>query len=499
MGQGKTNRTTSFKTNRGFIAISLALICVSIAIVAGFRLGAAPVTAETFDLVILNGRVIDPESKLDAMRNIAVNSGKIIKVTSNTMTGRTTIDARGLVVAPGFIDLHEHGQIPENYRAQAMDGVTSSFELEVGTADVDRWYAEREGKAAVNFGVSIGHIPTRMVVMNDKGEWLPSGPAASKAATEAEIEELKKRIQGGLDRGAVAVGFGPAYTPSASHWEIQEMFRVAAKNNASCHVHLREAREPSIGALGEVIAAAAITGAPLHVVHINSTGTQWTPRLLSIIGDARSRGMDVTTECYPYTAGMTRIESALFDEGFQQRLGVDHKDLQWPETGERLTPESFARYRKQGGGVIIFSNTDEMVRLAVNSPLTMIASDGIAYQNGKGHPRAAGTYSRILSQYVRKEKSLGLMDAINKMSLMPAKRLERRAPVMKNKGRIKTGADADLVVFDADHVTDRATYDRPTEYSEGFKYVLINGTPVVKDGKVQDNVTPGRALRAPIK
>lgn len=443
--------------------------------------------------------MIDPESKLDAVRNIGISGGKIQTITTKPLTGRAQIDAKGLVVAPGFIDLHEHGQIPENYRAQAMDGVTSSFELEVGTADVDRWYAEREGKAAVNFGVSIGHIPVRMVVMNDKGEWLPSGPAASRAATEAEIEEMKKRIEHGLNRGAVAVGFGLAYTPAASHWEIQEMFRVAAKNQASCHVHLREAREPAIGALGEVIAAAAITSAPLHVVHINSTGTQWTPRLLQIIGEARLRGLDVTTECYPYTAGMTRIESALFEEGFQQRLGVEHKDLMWPETGERLTPETFARYRKQGGGVIIFSNTDEMVRVAVTSPLTMIASDGIAYQNGKGHPRAAGTYSRILAQYVRKEKSLSLMDAINKMSLMPARRLERRAPAMRNKGRIKLGADADIVVFDADHVTDRATYEKPAEYSEGFKYVLINGVAVVKDGALHEGVTPGRAIRAPVK
>ncbi len=489
MKAGNANRIGSY------LAIGLAVI----AVVAGFRRGASPAAAEDFDLVILNGRVIDPESRLDAVRNVGVKAGKIGAVTTKPLTGRVTMDAKGLVVAPGFIDLHEHGQIPENYRAQAMDGVTSSFELEVGTADVDRWYAEREGKAAVNFGVSIGHIPSRMVVMNDKGEWLPSGPAASRAATDAEIEELKKRIEHGLNRGAVAVGFGPAYTPAASHWEIQEMFRVAAKIGASCHVHLREAREPAIGALGDVIAAAAITGAPLHVVHINSTGTQWTPKLLQIIGEARSRGMDVTTECYPYTAGMTRIESALFDEGFQQRLGVDHKDLQWPETGERLTPETFARYRKQGGGVIIFSNTDEMVGVAVKSPLTMIASDGIAYQNGKGHPRAAGTYSRILAQYVRKEKALSLTDAINKMSLMAAQRLERRAPVMRNKGRIKAGADADIVVFDADRVTDKSTYERPADYSEGFKFVLVNGVAVVKDGKLQESITPGRALRAPVK
>jgi N-acyl-D-aspartate/D-glutamate deacylase len=483
-----------------FLRVSLLSVFVSFCAITTLavlrHVGASP---KDFDLVILNGRVIDPESRLDAVRNIGITDGRIQAVSAKPLSGRAAIDAKGMVVAPGFIDLHEHGQIPENYRAQAMDGVTSSFELEVGTADVDRWYAEREGKAAVNYGVSIGHIPTRMAVMGDQGEWLPSGPAATRKAKDEEIEEMKRRIERGLNQGAVAVGFGPAYTPAATHWEVMEMFRVAAKGNASCHVHLREAREPAIGALGDVIAAAAVTGAPLHVVHVNSTGTQWTPRLLKIIADAQSRGLDVSTECYPYTAGMTRIESALFDEGFQERLGVDYKDLQWPETGERMTPESFARFRKQGGGVIIFSNTDEMVRVAVTSPLTMIASDGIAYQNGKGHPRAAGTYSRILAQYVRKEKALSLTEAVNKMSLMPARRLERRVPAMKNKGRIKIGADADVVVFDADRVTDRATYDKPMDYSEGYKYVLVNGQAVVKEGKLQEGLTPGRAVRAPLK
>jgi N-acyl-D-aspartate/D-glutamate deacylase len=479
--------------------LSILSVCFVIASFAAYRAVDETDAAQSYDLVILNGRVIDPESKLDAARNLGINGGRIQAVTAQPLNGRAVFDAKGMIVAPGFIDLHEHGQIPENYLAQAMDGVTTSFELEVGVADIDRWYAEREGKSAVNFGASIGHIMVRMAVMGDKGEWLPSGPAASRAATDAEIDEMKRRIVQGLNRGAVAVGFGPAYTPAASHWEIQEMFRVAARHNASCHVHLREAREPAIGALGEVIAAAAITGAPLHVVHINSTGTQWTPRLLQIIGEARSRGMDVTTECYPYTAGMTRIESALFDEGFQQRLGVDYKDLMWPETGERLTPESFARYRKQGGGVIIFSNTDEMVRTAVVSPLTMIASDGIAFQNGKGHPRGAGTYSRILAEYVRTQRAISLMDAIDKMSLQPARRLERRAPMMKNKGRIRAGADADIVVFDPERVTDRATYERPTAYSEGFKYVLVNGVAVVREGKLEEGLTPGRAARAPIR
>ncbi len=470
-----------------------AVVCCALLLAYG-----APAQKD-FDLVIANGRVIDPETKLDTIRNLGIRNGKIEAISAKPLTGRETLDAKGLVVAPGFIDLHEHGQVPGNYKAQAMDGVTSSFELEVGTADVDRWYADREGKTQINFGVSIGHIPVRMAVLGDKGQWLPTGPAISHAATEAEIEQLKAGIQRGLDRGAVAVGFGPAYTPAASVWEIQEMFRVAAKAKAPCTVHMREAREPAIGALSELIAAAMVSGAPLHIVHINSTGTQWTPKLLQIINEARLRGLDITTECYPYTAGMTRIESALFDTGFQERLGVDYKDLQWPETGERMTPESFAKFRKQGGGVIIHSNTEEMVRVAVLSPLTMIASDGIEFVDGKGHPRGAGTYSRILAKYVREEKSLSLMDAINKMSLMPAKRLEARAPSMKNKGRLRPGADADIVVFDAARVKDNATYDRPVQYSEGYQWVLVNGVPVVKDGKFQEGVTPGRPVRAPIK
>jgi N-acyl-D-aspartate/D-glutamate deacylase len=465
----------------------------------GFCLTASAQRAD-FDIVIANGRVMDPETKLDAVRHIGIRGKSIATISATPLKGKRTIDAKGLVVAPGFIDLHEHGQVPANYQAQALDGVTSSLELEVGTADVARWYAERAGQAVVNFGVSIGHIPVRMAVLGDKGEWLPTGPAVSRAATDAEIAQMKQRIEEGLQQGAVAVGFGTAYTPAASVWEVQEMFRVATKHQASCHVHMREAREPAIGALSEMIAAAQVSGAPLHIVHINSTGTQWTPKLLQIIGEARARGLDITTECYPYTAGMTRIESALFDEGFQQRLGVDYKDLQWPETGERMTPESFARFRKQGGGVIIFSNTDEMVRVAVLSPLTMIASDGIEFKDGKGHPRAAGTYSRILAQYVRQEKALSLMDALKKMSLMPAERLEKRVPAMKNKGRIRVGADADIVVFDPARVTDRATYEQPTKPSEGFHYVFVNGVAVVQDSKLVAGVTPGVAIRrAPTK
>jgi len=473
--------------------------CALIAIT--FSIPDEPSPQASFDLVILNGRVIDPESKSDSIRNLGISNGTIKAISARNLQGRTVIDARGLVVSPGFIDLHQHGQDEDNNRFKAMDGVTSALELEVGTAYVDAWYALRAQKSLINYGVSVGHIGARMRAMHEGVGFLPIGPAAHRAASEAEILEMKQMLEQGLKQGAVAVGFGIQYTPNASRWEILEMFRVAERFGASCHVHMRHAgvKEPgsAVQALEELIAAAAITGAPLHVVHIQSTGGPATPKLLQMISEAKSRKLDVTTECYPYIAGMTDIKSALFDEGWQEVFGIDYKDLQWAATGERLTKDTFNEYRKTGGMVAVFSMTEEIVTTAIKSPLTMIASDGIL-DRGKGHPRTAGTYSRILGSYVREQHALTLMDALTKMTLMPAQRLERRVPSMRNKGRIKVGADADLTIFDPQGIIDKSTFQEPAKYSEGVRFVLVNGVVIVKDGQLQSGVYPGLPIRAPL-
>jgi len=353
----------------------------------------------------------------------------------------------------------------------------------------------------VNFGASIGHIPVRMDVMHDPGDFLPSGDAAHRPATEEEIEEIKRRVELGLRQGATAVGFGLDYTRGASRWEVIELFRIAARYGASCYVHIRGKgrKEPMSGieALEEVIAAAAITGASLQVAHIQSTGMRATGQSLEMIAGARARGLDVTTECYPYTAGMTGIESAFFNEDWQQQPEIDYDDLQWAETGERLTSSTFAQYREIGGYVIVHSTPAEAVQTAVTSPLTMIASDGFL-RNGKGHPRTAGTYSKILGQFVREEDALSLMDAIRKMTLMPAQRLESRTPMFKSKGRIKVDADADITIFNPDTVIDQSTYEEPTLQSKGIVHVLVNGVPVVTNERLQEGVTPGRAARSPV-
>jgi N-acyl-D-aspartate/D-glutamate deacylase len=465
-----------------------------------FARSGASNAAESFDVVIANGRVMDPESGFDAVRNVGIRGGKIAKISRGTLAGKQTIEAKGLVVAPGFIDLHQHGQDAENYGLKAADGVTTALELEVGVADVDRWYGEREGKARINYGASAGHIAVRMAVMRDPGELLPRGDAAHRAATAAELEAISAMLDKGLKRGAVAVGLGPAYTEAATNQEIVDVFRVAAKYHASCHVHIRGSGtavlEGNFSGFEEVMAAAAITGAPLHVVHIQSTGGPNVIQELRMIAEAQSRGMDVTTESYPYNKGMTSIQSAMFDHR-EDEPDSYFASLLWPATGEYLTKESFMRYRKEGGMVIVPGNTLENVRAATVSPLTMIASDGYV-ANGKGHPRTSGTYALVLGRYVREEKALDLMTALKKMTLMPAQRLEKRAPMFTDKGRIRVGADADITVFDPDRVIDKATYEKPLQHSEGIPFVLVNGVPVVKDGQLVDGVFPGRGARAPI-
>jgi hypothetical protein len=227
-------------------------------------------------------------------------------------------------------------------------------------------------------------------------------------------------------------------------------------------------------------------------------GLKFTPQLIAMVKGAQQHGLDVTTECYPYTAGSTALQSAIFDPGWQENMGITYKDVQWTATGERLTAETFDKYRKQGGIVVIFSIPEEAARTAVSDPIVMIASDGMPITGAKVHPRGQATFSRALGHYVREEKALDLMTALRKMTLMPAQRLEKRAPIFKDKGRIRVGADADITIFDPARVIDKATFEEPLQYSEGIPFVLVNGVLVVKDGQLVPGVHPGRAARAPI-
>jgi len=446
-----------------------------------------------YDRVILGGRVIDPASGLDAIRNIGLADGRISVITTQSIRGRDTVDARDLVVAPGFIDIHAHGQTPETYRFYALDGVTTTLELELGTSDVDAWYRERSAGERINYGVSVGHIKVRMAVMHDSGSWMPESDGAYRAASPAEIAEITKSIETGLSEGAVNIGAGFPYTPAATRDELLAVFRIAAKVKMPVHLHMT----PSIAGLKDALSLASETNAPLHVCHLNSSALAETPVMLEMISDARSHGLDVTTEAYPYAAGMTEIKSATVQDVYKDASDVRLADLEWPRTGERLNRESFERYSRIGGPIVAHTNTEQMVTVAINSPLTIIASDAY-WQDGTGHPRTTGTSARVLGRYVRETRSLSLMEAIRKMTLMPAQRLEARVPAMRQKGRLSVGADADITIFDAETVMDRSTYREPSLPPVGIEHVIVSGVSVVTNGQAVEGVAPGRAVRAPV-
>jgi len=460
--------------------------------------------AQQYDLVLEGGRVMDPETGLDAVRNVGIREGKIARISADPLSGRRVIRAAGLVVAPGFIDLHQHGQEPASQRVKAFDGVTTALEMEIGVRDVTQFLKAKQGHSLIHYGTTASHVAARSLIFGaplPEGSILPkSGPATDQPATPEQIERIQQRLRDQLDAGALGIGMGIEYTPGATRLEVIDMFRIAAERKLPVYTHMRSAGrvEPgsAIQSTEEVIGAAAITGASVHIVHINSTCLRDSLECISLIEGARARGLDVTTEAYPYIAGMTAINSAVFNPGWREKLGIDCGNLVVPNTGEHLTKERFDELHNSSKQlwVLIFANTQEIVDALIPNPLIMIASDG-----AEGHPRNAGTYARVLAQYFREKKTLTLMEALRKMTLMPAQMLERSTPAARQKGRLQEGADADIVIFDPQTIADRSTFEKPMEPSIGVHYLLVGGTPLIDEGKLVPDVFPGRALLGPGK
>ena len=461
--------------------------------------------AQQYDLVLEGGRVIDPETRLDAVRNVGIRDGKIARITAAPLSGRRVIHAAGLVVAPGFIDLHQHAQDLASQRVKAFDGVTTALEMEIGAPDVTHFLNSKQGRSLIHYGTTASHVAARALIFGaplPEGTILPqSGPATDQPATARADRAHSAAPARRTRRRRSRRRHGHCSTlPALRASKSSTCF--ASPPNASCPVytHMRSAGriEPgsAIESVEEVIGAAAITGASLHIVHINSTCLRDSLECISLIEGARARGLDVTTEAYPYIAGMTAINSAVFNPGWREKQGIDYSNLVLPDTGEHLTKERFEELHNSSKPqwVLIFANTQEIVDAIIPNPLIMIASDG-----AEGHPRNAGTYSRVLAQYVREKKTLTLMEALRKMTLMPAQMLERSTPAARHKGRLQEGADADIVIFDPQTIADRSTFQRPMEPSVGVHYLLVAGTPVIDEEKLVENVFPGQALTGPGK
>ena len=471
---------------------------------------AAPAAAQNrdLDLVLAGGRVLDPETGLDAERDVGIAAGSIAAVSEVSLSPRlkpdgVLVDARGLIVAPGFIDLHAHGQTNRANEFQARDGVTTALELEGGVGDVGDWIATRRVRALLNFGASVSHGTLRLHAMPRYAEKAKALGSSFEAEAERELrdglyaplpeeraEALYQLFEKGLREGGLGIGMPHQYYPGADRREIFRVFEFAAEKDVPIYTHVRAT---GVEPMQEVIADAAATGASLHIVHVNSSSLWDLSLVLEIIEGARKRGVDVSTEAYPYTAASTSIESAIFDEGWQERLRISYGDVQWQNSGERLTEETFREYREKGGIVIVHVMKPEWIDLAVRTPFVMIASDGMPYAPG-AHPRSAGTFSRVLGQYVREREILDLMEAVGKMTILPAKRLSEVAPAMKKKGRIQVGADADITVFDLETIRDTANFEDDLSFSTGVVHVLVGGVFVVRDSRSVEDVFPGKPV-----
>ena len=290
-----------------------------------------------------------------------------------------------------------------------------------------------------------------------KAEW------AETPFTRAERDRERAMFRQEFSAGGLGMGVNYEYLPALGRDELYELMTDAAAVHAPVFVHVRAATRADIDNLmppmQEMVADAAATGASVHIAHIGSKSLSAIVPVLAMLDGARKHGVDVSTEVYPYDAGSTVIGSALFNEGWRERQGAEFKDIEWPPTGERMTAESFAKFRREQpqAFVILHVIPPQTVDIAVAHPGVMIASDAVPYDNGSGHPRGTGTFARVLGVYVREKHALPLMDALARMTLFPAKRLEQISPAMKHKGRVQVGADADLTLFDPDKVIDRAT------------------------------------------
>ncbi len=495
---------------------------------------AAQRAAGRFDLVIAGGRVIDPESGLDAVRNVGIAGGRIAAISADPLTGTTVLNAAGLVVAPGFIDLHAHGQQMAAARMQAFDGVTSALELEGGVLPVAAAYeaVAREGRP-INYGFAASWLFGRVAV---KEGVEPQADVSffQKAqslhhwqhtiATPEETDRIVALVEQGLADGGLGIGILVGYAPGSGRKEQFAVARLAKKYDVPTFTHARHMSmiEPqsSFEGIQELVSLAASTGTRMHICHLNSISTRDIEAIAELIRGAQERGVNVTTEAYPYGAGSTVVGAELFRGNWRERFGgATASDLEL--AGRPFDDASLAEAQENTPGALVVmhfmrpdrSATDQaLLDQSVLMPGGAIASDGMPWVAGgrtitedvwplpagaMAHPRSAGTFTRFLRDYVRERQRVDLREGLRRMTLIPAQILEASVPQMKQKGRLRVGADADLVAFDLASVTDRATYTAPNATSQGMRYVVVNGTPIIRDGALVREALPGRPIRRP--
>ncbi len=489
MGFGAANVAIARSLDSGVASKPLGLQARDVALPGA---PVAPGIDHVFDTVIVGGRVIDPETGLDTLADIGIDGRTITALGGAGYVGRDTIDATGLVVAPGFIDLLSAEPNGFGEWLKIADGVTTNLAMHgvnnYARAFFDTW----SGKTPLHFG---GAFHQQFMRAND--------PEVSAEVDDPVVEPQLGAFAGlaekNLRAGFAGICFSPEYAPGTSFEEMERLAEVAVRLGHMCSFHLRYS-EPGTGPEGvkEAIQIAERTGSAVHLEHLSSTGGTEPAAMaesLGLIEAARAAGLDVTACVYPYDFWATRLGSARFSIGWPEKYGLTFEDLEVAGQGRRLTAATFEDAQAQNLLVAAHGSIPEAsIEMALQTPWVLVGSDAILTRSLNNHPRASGCFARLLGVYVRERSVLDLASALAKITIGPAKRFESMLPDLARKGRVQRGADADLVIFDPATIRDRATVAEPGLASTGIAHVLVEGNRVLADGVVDQSQLPGRAL-----
>jgi N-acyl-D-aspartate/D-glutamate deacylase len=453
------------------------------------------VKASGYDTVILNGIVMDPETEtIKFGYNVGITKDKISIITPKPISGREKIDATGLVVSPGFIDMLAFNMTATAAKYKVTDGVTTCLSMHGCTADFGSFFKSYgKNPPLVNYGGALFAIKLRREL----------GIGDYSKPTKSQINRMAERAREEIKKGAIAVAFSPEYYPGTTPEEIRAIMKVAREYNIPTHFHGRyssvEGEHTGIDTVKEILGYAKELDAPVHFMHLHSCGgTGCMEEALQMINEARSEGYKVTYDIYPYDSWASRLNMARFRGDWQSRFDITYADLQIPTKERGLTVNSFAQYKSKGALCIAYAMDEQEVIAALKEDYCMIGSDDAVYTEGgaNSHPRASGTFSRVIGRYSRDLDAFSLMDALQKLTINSAKHLEEVAPAMKSRGRLREGYVADITLFDYFKINDRSTAAAPAVTSSGIPYVIISGQTVLDKKGLHASARSGKPIKS---
>lgn len=514
------------KTQLGSTRLAMGLALSLFSVMTGCGGGTPAVRpASDLDMVILNGRVMDPETKYDAVANVGIKDGKIAVITKDEIKGKESIDAKGLVVAPGFIDGHMHGIEPYLYRLLLRDGRTTLLDLEIGAhgPKLAEWYKRREGNAPVNFGVAVAHELARAEVLDGFKDWkylytpdagrtrVKDGWSKTRPTLE-QGNQILSLIDEGLQQGGLGIGSTVGYMRAGvSAREIFELQKLSGRYGRPIGMHFRYTPGDDTGetnGIQEMLANAAALGTPAIALHFNNPGYNLVHELLVRM---RERGYNVWGEIYPYAAGSTALNAVFLEpDVWVKALGNKYEDtVQDVATGEFYTQKSREAMLKKEPTrlVVVYKIPESAIVDWIKMPGVAIGSDGMPmvpddnltwdtpYEDlPNTHPRTSGSFAAVLR--LARENNIPLMQAVSMTSYNYAKPLgDMGLKSMQVRGRMQQGMVADITIFNPETVRDNSTYAKGTLPSTGILHVIVSGTLVMKDQEPLKGVNPGQPIR----